>query len=212
MPSSRPPRICSSTSPTAQSKEAAYALEASAYQNKNDNDSARLKWEEVLKLEPTNIEANLKIGEIIGGGIRQNDLDKDDKIAQTNKYLGAAAEQLQNGAKPNPRLTDEQWAALKKEMEAERHHALGMMYLNIAGPAPAATADDDRKKKFSEFVDKATQELQAAVAEDPTRSLYGARLAVAYVQSGKTADAIAQCDKILADPQIDPAIKNFVKS
>jgi len=196
--------------PNSPAKEAAYALEAAAYQNKNDIDSARLKWEEVLKIDPKSPDANLKIGEIIAGGIKQHDLDKDEKIAEATKYLATAADLIQNGAKPNPNLTDEQWATLKKELDAERRHALGMMYLNIAGQAPAASADEDTKKKFNDSVAKAIQELQTAVSEDPTRSLYGARLAVAYMQSGKFADAVAQCDKVLADPQIDPPVKTYV--
>ena len=176
--------------PETPAKEAAITIEAAAYQMKRDNVAARAKWEDVLKIDPKSIEANLKIGEIIATGIKEKDLDKDDEVAQATKYLNAALDILKTGVKPNPQLPDATWEEIKKEMDAEAHDALGMMNLNI--------------KKY----DAAIQEFQVASTEDPEPT-YSARLATALDQAGKHADAIALCDKILADPQLDPRVKDY---
>jgi tetratricopeptide (TPR) repeat protein len=177
--------------PNSQLKEAALSVEAEAYRMKKDNTAAQAKWEEVLKVDPKSIQANLKIGEIIATGIKEKDLSREEEVAQANKYINAAFELLKTAPKPNASLADADWEGYKKEMEAEGHDALGIMNLNI--------------KKY----DAAIQEFQQASASDP-QPAYAARMAAAMDSAGKYADAIAACDKLLADPQLHPAIKDFV--
>jgi len=179
------------TFPNTQLKEAALSFEAAAYEDKRDNAASRTKWEEVLKINPKSIQANLKMGEIIGLGVKEKSLDRDDDVAQANKYVNAAFDIIKTAAKPNPTLTDAQWEEAKKAMEAEGHDALGMMNLNI--------------KKY----DVAIQEFQAAATADP-QPTYQARLATAMDSAGKHDDAIALCDKILAQTDLHPAVKEFV--
>ncbi len=177
--------------PNTQYKEAALTMEAAAYQAKKQNDAARAKWEEVLKIDPKSIQANLKIGEIIATGIKEKDLDRDEEVAQANKYLNSAFDLLKTSPKPNPSLADADWEEAKKEMNAEGHDALGMMNLNI--------------KKY----DAAIQEFQQASSIDP-QPTYFARMATAMDSAGKYAEAIAECDKLLADPQLHPVVKDYV--
>jgi tetratricopeptide (TPR) repeat protein len=179
------------TFPNTQLKEAALSFEAAAYEDKKDNAASRAKWEEVLKINPKSIQANLKMGEIIGLAVKDKSLDKDEDVAQANKYVSTAFEIIKTAAKPNPTLTDAQWEDAKKAMEAEGHDALGMMNLNI--------------KKY----DVAIQEFQAAATADP-QPTYQARLATAMDSAGKHDDAIALCDKILAQPELHPAVKEYV--
>jgi tetratricopeptide (TPR) repeat protein len=178
------------TFPNTTLKEAALSFQAAAYEDKKDSVAARTKWEDVLKLNPKSIQANLKIGEIIGLGVKEKSLDRDADVAEANKYVNAAFELIKTAVKPNPTISDAQWEDAKKGMVAEGHDALGMMNLNI--------------KKF----DVAVTEFQAAADTDP-QPTYQARLATALDSAGKHAEAIAICDKLLADPQLHPAIKDF---
>jgi hypothetical protein len=41
---------------------------------------------------------------------------------------------------------------------------------------------------------------------------FQARLALAYQQAGKNDAALAVCDKLLADPQLNPAIRQVAES
>ena len=59
--------------------------------------------------------------------------------------------------------------------------------------------------------DVAITEFQAAIA-DTDQPAFQARLALSYLQAGKSADSLALCDKILATPQLNPAIKSYVTS
>lgn len=177
--------------PNTQLKEAALSMEAAAYRMKKDNASAQAKWEEVLKMDPKSIQANLTIGEIIATSVKEKDLTRDEEVAQANKYINAAFDAIKTSAKPNPSLPDAQWEQIKKEWEAEGHDALGIMNLNL--------------KKY----DVAAQEFGQAAAIDP-QPTYSARQAAALEEGGKFAESIALCDKILADPQLIPQVKDFV--
>ena len=89
-------------------------------------------------------------------------------------------------------LTDEQWEEVKKFTIAEVHSALGVVALD--------------RKNF----DEAVKEFGTAYTLDPQAS-YGARLASAQQSAGKNDDAIATCDKILADPQLHPQIRQLTQ-
>jgi predicted Zn-dependent protease len=58
--------------------------------------------------------------------------------------------------------------------------------------------------------DDAIKEFQLAVDNDPDQDAYGTRLANAYLSTGKKAEAIAICDKLLAKPNLHPQIKAVV--
>lgn len=73
-------------------------------------------------------------------------------------------------------------------MTAEAHNGLGMLAL------------------LSKKYDVAITEFKTASDTDP-QPAYLVRLASAYESSGKHAEAIAMCDKVLADPQLHPTIK-----
>jgi uncharacterized protein HemY len=58
------------------------------------------------------------------------------------------------------------------------------------------------RKKY----DDAATEFQAAAASDP-QPAYMVRLASSYHSAGKEQQAIEVCDKVLADPNLHPQIK-----
>jgi tetratricopeptide (TPR) repeat protein len=176
-----------------QFKEAALAMESEADRSKIPPDpiKAQIYAERVLALNPSSLQANITVGEIIIQTTPAQALDKEEQLAKAQKYLAAAQDSLKSSPKPNPQIPDQDWADIKKETSARVHNDLGML----------ASSRKDWPTAITEF--------NAAIAEGD-QPAYQARLASTFQQAGKNADAIALCDKILADPQLHPQIKAFV--
>jgi len=169
-------------------KEAVLLTMANAYQQKGDGDKAQIYGEKVLEVNPKNFQAELMLGELLASHTRENDLDKEEKLTKAEKYLKSAMVNVNTSPKPNPQITDAQWEEGKKFVTAEAHNDLGLIALV--------------RKKF----DVAIGEFKTASETDP-QPAYMVRLASAYESTGKHAEAIAMCDKVLADPQLHPQIK-----
>jgi len=171
-----------------QFKEIALYMEAISYEQKGDFDKAIIYGRRVLDINPKNFQVTLLLGEVLAQRTRENDLDKEEKLTEAAKLLNGTIENIKSAAKPNPQVTDQQWEEAKKFVSAEAHNGLGLIALT--------------RKKY----DVAIAEFETAVKDDP-QPAYSVRLASAQQSSGKNAEAIALCDKILADPQLHPQIK-----
>jgi tetratricopeptide (TPR) repeat protein len=146
--------------------------------------------------DPKGYQAPLMVGETIVKQTRENDLDKDEKLARAEKDLNLTIENVKAAAKPNPNLTDQQWEDAKKYTIAEAQADLGRVFM--------------LRKKFAEAI----VPLQAAVDAD-AQPAYFVWLASSQQQAGKYDDAIATCDKLLAQPNLTPQFRsaaNAVKS
>jgi tetratricopeptide (TPR) repeat protein len=174
-------------------KEIATYLEAAAYQQKGDWIKADIYAEKVLEINPKNIQATLMVGELLAQHTGQNDLDREEKLGKAEKQLNATIENVKNGPKPNPQITDAQWAESQKFMIAEAQNDLGLCELT--------------RKNY----DKAAALFKQAVEGDP-QPAYSVRMASALQSAGKNDEAIAICDKLLADPQLHPQIKQVAVS
>jgi tetratricopeptide (TPR) repeat protein len=174
-------------------KEAALQSIAMAYQQKGDNDKAQIYAERILEVNPKSYQAQLMIGEILAGRTRENDLDKEEKLSKAEKSLNSAIANVNAAQKPNPQLTDAQWEEGKKFVVAQAHNGLGMAALV--------------RKKW----DVAITEFKTA-ADTVPEPTFQVRLASAYASAGKHDEAIALCDKVLADPQLHPQVKQVATS
>jgi tetratricopeptide (TPR) repeat protein len=175
-------------------KETALVIEANAYQSKGDQVKAQVYCEQVLQVNPKNFQVPNMLGTMIVGQTHEHDLDRDDKLASAEKYFKLTMEDLKSATKPNAQMTDEQWDSAKKYLEAEAHNGLGLVALN--------------RKKF----DDAITEFKAACDSVPDEPAFQVRLASAYMQGGKNADAVAVCDKLLANPQLNPQIRSVTQN
>ncbi len=173
-------------------KELALFFEARAYQQKGDLVKAQVYAERVLEVNPKNYQATLLLGEVLAQTTRENDLDKEEKLTKADKDLNATIENLKTATKPNPQMTDKDWDDARKQMTAEAHSALGLVAMT-------------RKKN-----DAAIAEFKTASELDP-QPAYLVRQASALQAAGKNDDAIALCDKVLADPQLHPQIKQVAQ-
>ncbi len=170
-------------------KATALILEAQAYHTKGDDDRAEVYAEQCLAADPKSYQAPLLIGETIVTHTRENDLDKDEKLAKAEKDLNLSIDNTKAAAKPNPNLPDAQWEEAKKFTIAEAQADLGKLYM--------------LRKKYADAI----APLQAAVEGDPQQFVYYVWLASSQQQAGKNDDAIATCDKLLALPNLTPQFR-----
>jgi len=169
-------------------KEVALIFEATAYQQKRDSVKAQIFAERVLEINPKNVQATLMIGELIAQGVRENDLDKEEKLAKAEKLLNDTIANTKTMEKPNPQIPDAQWEDQRKYLIAEAQNDLGLCSL--------------ARRKF----DVAASQFKAAADMDP-QPAYQVREASALQSVGKNDEALAIVDKLLADPQLHPQIK-----
>jgi tetratricopeptide (TPR) repeat protein len=169
-------------------KATALILEARAYHAKGDDDRAEIYAEQCMAADPKGYQAPLLIGENIVTHTRENDLDKDEKLAKAEKDLNLAMENAKSAAKPNPNLPDAQWEEMRKFTVAEVQADIGRVFM--------------LRKKFADAI----APLQGAVEADP-QPTYMVWLASSQQQSGKLDDAIATCDKILALPNLNAQVR-----
>jgi tetratricopeptide (TPR) repeat protein len=173
-------------------KELALFFEARSYQQKNDMVKAQVYAERVLEINPKNYQTTLMLGEVLAQTTRENDLDKEEKLSKAEKYLAATNENLKAAAKPNPQMSDKDWDEARQQMTAEAHSGLGLIALT--------------RKKY----DVAVAEFKTASDLDP-QPAFLVRQASALQSAGKNDDAIVICDKVLADAQLHPQIKQVAQ-
>lgn len=179
--------------PASAFRESALLAEAEAYRSKNNPAKAQVYAERALAANPRSFQATLLVGELLAGNTRDADIDKEYKLLKAEGLLMGTIENLKTAAKPNAQLSDQQWEQSRKWITAEAHNDLGMVAL--------------LRKRY----DVAISEFKTAAAGDP-QPAYLVRLASAYQMSGKNGEAVALCDRLLADPQLHPQIKSVAVS
>jgi tetratricopeptide (TPR) repeat protein len=136
---------------------------------------------------------------MLAGGIakraRENDLDLNEKLDRADKYAKAALDTLKDAPKPNPQVTDEQWNAAKKDYISQAHEAYGA----------AAVL----RKKYDVAIAEYKQAVEGAATPDPATMV---RLGQAYNAAGKSDEAIAILDKVMADANVHPQIRQVAQA
>jgi tetratricopeptide (TPR) repeat protein len=176
-------------------KDLALFSEAGAYEQKRDIDKAQTYAERTLEVNPKYFQATLMLAELLAQSTRENDLDKEEKLSRSEKYAHDTMELVKEATKPNPQIPDQQWEDAKKDITAEAHNALGLAALV--------------RKKY----DVAIAEFKAAAdGSAHPEPAYQVREASALQSAGKYDEAIAICDKIMADQQVHPQIRQVAQA
>jgi tetratricopeptide (TPR) repeat protein len=176
-----------------QFKDVALSLEAEAYKQKGDWAKALIFSDRALEANPKNFQAALTAGELLVQHTRDTDFDKDDKLAKAEKDFNTAMENVKAAPKLNPQVTDQQWADFQKSIVAQAQNDLGLVAM--------------ARKKFGDAI----ADFKTAIDGDP-QAAYMVRLASAYQSAGKYDEAIAMCEKVLAQPNQFPQIKQIAES
>jgi tetratricopeptide (TPR) repeat protein len=171
-------------------KSIALYIEADAYQRKGDWDHMLIYAERVLEADPKDFRATLMLANYYATRTRENDLDREEKLGKAEKYANQVIEMMKTAPKPNPQITDEQWADARKDTTAEAYNAIGLANLT--------------RKKY----DAAAAAFKSAVdANSRPEPAYMVRQASALQSAGKNDEAIALCDKVMAIADVHPQIK-----
>jgi tetratricopeptide (TPR) repeat protein len=176
-------------------KGIALQLATMAYQQKRDYPKMVIYAERTLEADPKNYSVMLILAQGLAQNTRENDLDKDEKLNNAEKYANTAMNLLKTAEKPNPSLTDEQWEAGKKDIIAQAHEALGLI-------AMVRKKYDVAVSEFKTAVDTASQPDAATMV----------RLGAAYNGAKMHDAAIAILDKVMAMPDAHPQIKQFAQA
>jgi tetratricopeptide (TPR) repeat protein len=169
---------------------------ADAYRTKGDIEHEVIYAERVLKEgDPKSYQAMLMLAEAIAQRTREFDLDREEKLARADKFANDAIAAVKDAPKPRPDITDEQWEGYKKDLTAQAHQALGMSALV--------------RKKYDVAVTEFKIAVESATQPDPATMV---RLASAYNLTGKHDDAIAILDKVMAQSDVHPTIKQFAQA
>jgi tetratricopeptide (TPR) repeat protein len=176
-------------------KDWAMQAAAEAAEQKNDFAKAIFYAERALEANPKYIESLILWSRETAAHTRENDLDKDDKLAKVDKNAKLALELIPAEPKPaTVKATDAQWDAYKKDETAQAHVALGLS-------AMVRKKYDDAAKEYQTAVDNEPM-------PDPTHLI---RLANAYNEAGKPDEALATADKLLAMADLPQQYKNFAQ-
>ncbi len=171
-------------------------LIAQSYQMKGDSDNVIIYAERALKEgDPKSYDALLMLAETYAQRTREFDLDKEEKLAKSEKAANDAIEVLKTAAKPNPQVSDEQWDAVKKDSMARAHQALGL----------AAMV----RKKYDVAITEFKTAVETSPQPDPATQV---RLASAYNAAGKYDDALPILDKLMAQTDLHPTIRQFAQA
>ena len=176
-------------------KDTILLWEAQAYQQKGDKDKAVIYAERALEANPNNYQAALILADITVQGTREHDLDRDEKLARADKYANQAIASVPGAEKPNPQVSDQQWADYKKDMIAQAHDALGMSALD--------------RKDYDKAISELKMSVEGAAHPEPA---FQVRLASAYQSAGKNDEAIAVAEKVMNDSQVPQQIRSVAQS
>jgi len=176
-------------------KDTVLMMEAQAYQQKADKDKETIYAERALAANPNNFQAALMLADVTVQGTREHDLDRDEKLAKAEKYANQAITSVSAAEKPNPQLTDQQWADFKKDIIAQAHDALGMSAID--------------KKDYEKAISELKMAVEGAAHPEPA---FQVRLASAYQSAGKNDEAIALAEKIMNDSQVPQQIRSVAQS
>jgi tetratricopeptide (TPR) repeat protein len=176
-------------------KDLALLSEAQAYEQKRDPEKAQIYAERAVEANPKNFQATLMLSELLAQTTRENDLDKEEKLGRSEKFANQTIQLVTSAPKPNPQLSDQQWGDAQKDIAAEAHNALGLSALV--------------RKKYDVAVTEFKAAADGAAHPEPA---YQVREASALQSAGRNDDAVAICDKIMADQQVAPQIRQVAQA
>ncbi len=172
-------------------KATAFYVGAFSYQQKGDLENEVVFAEKCLEADPKFYGAQLMIANALALRTKEFDLDREEKLGRSEKLAKEALGLISTAAKPRPDITDEQWAAAKKDFSAQAYEALGL----------GAVV----RKKWDVCIEQLSLSVANASQGDPSTLV---RLANCQIQAKKWDDAIATLDKALADPNSPAQVKN----
>jgi hypothetical protein len=105
----------------------AYNQATQAADQKNDGTKVLIYADLAIEADPKAYHPMLMAAAELARSTRENDLDKEEKLTKADKLAHQALDIIPAATKPNPQITEDQWAEIKKEFTADGHRDLGMI-------------------------------------------------------------------------------------
>jgi tetratricopeptide (TPR) repeat protein len=172
-------------------KDAVLVTEADAYQQKGDFIKAQIYAAQALAANPKSYQSALMLADIPAKHTGEHDLDKEESLAKAEKFAHQAIELVNSTPKP-PQFSEQQWGDYQKQIAAQAQDDLGLVSVHRKNWEPAVAA------------------FKAAIALTPEPA-FKVHLANALQVGGKPDEAIAVCDQVLAEPNLNPRIESAAK-
>jgi tetratricopeptide (TPR) repeat protein len=150
--------------------------------------------ERVLEADPKNAFAMVTLASETARKTRENDLDKEEKLAKVDKWAKDGIEAAKIMPKPQPQITDEQWEGQRKDFQSQGYEALGM----------AASL----RKKYDESIADFKQSIAVAANPDPATWL---RLGQTCIDAGMLDEASDAFDKGMSAANATPQVKSIAQ-
>jgi hypothetical protein len=163
-----------------------YTQAAQLAEHLNDGNKVVIYSDLALEADPKAYQPMLMEAAELARSTRENDLDKDEKLAKAEKYAKEGMAIAPSAPKPNPQITDDQWEEIKREFVGDAHRDLGM----IASV----------RKKYDVAVAEFKQATEIPHEPDPATFI---RLAAAYNDNKQPDEALAVLAKVTT-PQLAP--------
>ncbi len=168
-------------------KSWAYTQATEAAQQSNDSAKVIIYGDLAIESDPKAYHPMLMVSAELARTTRENDLDKDEKLAKAEKLTHQAIGIIPTAPKLNPSIPDDQWEEIKKEFIGDAHQDLGMI------------ASD--RKKYDVAIAEFTQAV--TIPGQPNAATF-VRLAAAYNDNKQPDEALAALAKMPANPQLAP--------
>jgi len=149
-----------------------------AYQSANNADKMLEVGRKVLKLDPDDPEALIGVAEVLSERTKDTDLDRDQRVAEANKFAGHALETIDTDVVIPAGTPQERIDAYKGFLRSSAEAILGTLAFN-------ASKYTEAEAHFRKSIDAFPQQ------PDPVVVL---RLAVSLDQQGKYADALKEAN------------------
>jgi tetratricopeptide (TPR) repeat protein len=121
-------------------RSSAFYVMATASDMKRDWDNVVVYGEQALAADPMNFGSMALMSKAIAQSTKKFDLDKADKLARADKLAKDALDLSKKAPKPNPELTDEQWASAVKDIVEPAYE--GLAFESIAKEDYAGCAEN----------------------------------------------------------------------
>jgi hypothetical protein len=177
-----------------QFKSMAYTQAARAAEQMNSGSKVVIYADLAIEADPKAYEAMLMESAELARSTRENDLDKDEKLAKAEKLARMGMEIAPTSTKPNPQIPDEQWAEIQRELVGDAHRDLGMVA--------------SVRKKYDVAVAEFKQAVEIPHDPDPPTFI---RLAAAYNDNKQPDEALTVLAKMPTNPQLAPFVEKEKK-
>ncbi len=180
--------------PASELRSALFQQAMGLYQRANDSSKTLEMARAALKYDSGNAVALLGAAQVLAEHTHDNDLDRDDRLAEARADAHSA---LQNarGIPPPTNMTPEQFAAALSELRGTAHEVL----------ATIAFKKQDYPTAIKEYV------LTAAEEKEHTEAIVWLRLSVAHDKTGDYGTAAGIVQKAIAASQPDSQIRQLAE-